>query len=378
LLARACPTHSAKNEGRLTPAGGSRGPNADALAIAETRDGVPNVRAFVTGATGFVGSAVVRSLLRRGVAVKVLVRPSSDLSNIAGLDVEVSYGDLLDKGALVRALRNCDTLYHVAAYYSAEEADSQTLYEVNVRATQVVMRAALEAGVQRAVHTSTIGTIGQPVDGSLATEATPFNLWDTASHYVKSKYLGEVAALRLCQEGLPVVVVHPCAPIGARDIKPTSTGQRILDYMHGKLPSFVAGGINFVAVDDVAEGQVLAAEKGRGGERYILGHHEGNLQLGAFCALMEHVSGVKQPPIPRQPFLSRTERGTEYRGLRSVRDRFLPFVAGNKAHARDLRPKALTCDPSKAIRELSLPQTPLATAIAEAVRWFSEHGYVRA
>jgi dihydroflavonol-4-reductase len=323
------------------------------------------VKAFVTGATGFVGSAVVRNLLQRGVAVRVLARPSSDLSNVAGLDVEVFYGDLLDKDALVRALHGCDTLYHVAAYYSADEANSQTMYEVNVRGTQTVMGAALETRVQRAVHTSTIGTIGQPVDGSLATEATPFNLWDTASHYVKSKYLGEVAALRLCQAGLPVVVVHPCAPVGPRDIKPSSTGQRLLDYLHGRLPSFLAGGINFVAVDDVAEGEVLAAEKGQVGERYILGHHEGNLRLADFCALMERVSGLKQPAL-RRPFP----------GLRLMRDH-LPRPGGrDKAQLRDLRPKALTCDPSKAIRELGLPQTPLATAMAEAVRWFSEHGYV--
>jgi dihydroflavonol-4-reductase len=313
------------------------------------------VRVLVTGATGFVGSAVVHSLLRRGVAVRALVRPSSDLSNIAGLDVEVSYGDLLDKDALLRAMHNCDTLYHVAAYYSTDPADSQTMYEVNVRGTQLTLGAALEAGVQRVVHTSTIGTIGQPADGSLATEATPFNLWDTASHYVKSKYLGEVAALRFCQSGLPVVVVHPCAPVGAGDIKPSSTGQRLLDYLHGKPPSFVAGGINFVAVDDVAEGEVLAAEKGRVGERYILGLQAGNLQLAEFYALMERVTGVKPPPKPRRPFLD----------LRLGRD---------KAR-QDLRPRALTCDPSKAVRELGLPQTPLATAMAEAVRWFKERGY---
>jgi dihydroflavonol-4-reductase len=325
------------------------------------------VRAFVTGATGFVGSAVVRSLLRRGIAVRALARPSSDLSNIAGLDVEISCGDLLDKGALVGALTDCDTLYHVAAYYSTAEADSQIMYEVNVRGTQAIMGAALEASVRRVVHTSTIGTIGQPVDGSLATEATPFNLWDTASPYVKSKYLGEVAALRFCEAGLPVIVVHPCAPIGARDIKPSSSGQRILDYLHGRLPSFVEGGINFVAVDDVAEGEILAAEKGRVGERYILGHHEGNLCLADFCALMERVSGVKQPAVPRQPS----------RGLRLVRERFSRSAGGGGAHG-DLRPRALTCDPSKAIRELGLPQTALATAMAEAVRWFIEHGYAQA
>jgi dihydroflavonol-4-reductase len=325
------------------------------------------VRALVTGATGFVGSAVVRSLLRRGIAVRTLARLSSDLSNIAGLDVDVSYGDLLDKDTVCRALQGCDTLYHVAAYYSTTEADSQKMYEVNVHGTQIVMQAGLEVGVQRAVHTSTIGTIGQPMGGGLATEETPFELWETASHYVKSKYLGEVAALRFCGAGLPVIVVHPCAPVGARDIKPSSTGQRILDYLHGKLPSFVAGGINFVAVDDVAEGEVLAAEKGRVGERYILGHRDGNLLLADFCDLMERVSGMKQPPMP-----GHSEPDYQFRLPRwSLR------LRRGKAYPKDLKPKALTCDPSKAIRELNLPQTSLAAAFAEAVQWFRENGYGR-
>ena len=330
------------------------------------------MKAFVTGATGFVGSAVVRSLLRRGASVRVLARPSSDLANVAGLDVEVFHGDLLDEEAMIRALQGCDALYHVAAYYpsagSTDEADSRTMYEVNVRGTQVVMRAALKAGVQRAVHTSTIGTIGQPADGSLATEETPFDLWETASHYAKSKYLGEVAALRLCEAGLPVVVVHPCAPVGPRDIKPSSTGQRILDYLHGKVPSFVPGGINFVAVDDVAEGEVLAAEKGHVGERYILGHREGNLRLADFYALMERVCGVK-PPVSRRSLAAEVARRSKLVLSMLGRGKAIPQRGYGV-------PRALTCDPSKAIRELGLPQTPLATAIAEAVRWFDEHGYV--
>jgi len=318
------------------------------------------MRAFVTGATGFVGSAVVRSLLRRGVAVKALARRSSDLRNIAGLDVEVFYGDLCDEEGLARALRGCDVLYHVAAYYSTDEADAPMMYEVNVRGTKTVMRAALKAGVPRAVHTSTIGTIGQPMDGSLATEETPFNLWDTSSHYVKSKYLGEIAALAMNKQGLSVVVVNPCAPVGPRDIKPSSTGQRIVDYLNGRLPSFVPGGINFISVRDVAEGEVLAAERGRAGERYILGHREGNLSLSDFLALMEEVSGVKAPRMPRSwPSLWPVRRGKP------------------AAEASNFRPKALTCDPSKAIRELELPQTPLALAFAEAVAWFRDNGYVR-
>ncbi len=318
------------------------------------------VKAFVTGATGFVGSAVVRSLLRRNVTVRVLARRTSDLRNIVGLDLEVFCGDLLEEDGLTDALRGCDTLYHVAAYYSTDEADSQTMYEVNVRGTKAVMRAALKAGLQRVVHTSTIGTIGQPLDGSLATEETQFNLWNRCSHYVKSKYLAELVALSMCEHGLSVVVVNPCAPVGPRDTKPSSTGQRVLDYLHGTQPSFVQGGINFISVQDVAEGEVLAAERGRVGEKYILGHKDGNLSLSDFLALMERVSGVKRPRTAR-----RRLRALRV-GLREMR-----------RDVRDLRPKALTCDPSKAIRELGLPQTPLKAAFGEAIAWFRDNGYVR-
>jgi dihydroflavonol-4-reductase len=333
------------------------------------------VKAFVTGATGFVGSAVVRKLLQRGMAVKVLARPASNLQNVAGLGIELVLGDLLDEDGLTSALSDCGVLYHVAAFYSTAEADSQKVYEINVRGTKTVLRAALRAGVQRAVHTSTIGTIGQPTDGSLATEETPFNLWDTASHYAKSKYLGEVAALTMCQSGLPVVVVNPCAPVGPRDLKPSSTGHRILDYLHSKIPSFVPGGINFVSVDDVAEGHVLAAEKGRVGERYILGQRDGNLLLSDFMAIMERVSGVQRPPatglhklMAPWSILSRQRASPE----RSRREK------GDHRQERDFRPLSLTCDPAKAIAELGLPQTPLDTAFSAAIAWFKENGYVGA
>jgi dihydroflavonol-4-reductase len=318
------------------------------------------MKAFVTGATGFVGSAVVRCLLRRGVSVRVLARPTSDLRNLAGLAVELFYGDLLDSEGLARALDSCDALYHVAGYYSTAVAESATMYEVNVRGTKSILNAALKAGVRRVVHTSTIGTIGQPPDEALATEDTPFNLWDSASDYVKSKYLGELVALGMCDRGLPVVVVNPCAPVGPRDIKPTSTGQRIVDYLQRKRPSFVAGGINYVAVGDVAEGEVLAMEKGRAGERYILGNRQGNLSLEGFCGIMERLSGIRLPRARPHPLS--LLRGTRWRAT-GGRD-------------RDLRPTALTCDPSKAIRELGLPQTPLQEAFAEAIAWFRENGYV--
>jgi len=332
------------------------------------------VKAFVTGATGFVGSAVARSLLRRGIEVRVLARRGSNLANLAGLDVEVAYGDLLDRESLTEVLRGCDTLFHVAALYSATDADRERMYEVNVRGTKNILQAAQDSGVSRIVHTSTIGTIGQPQDGSLATEETPLLAWGTSrrpvvrgglsvSHYAKSKYLAEVAALTACERGLPVVVVNPCAPVGARDIKPSSTGQRIVDYLRGRMPSFIEGGINFVAVDDVAEGHLLAAAKGRVGQRYILGNREGNWMRTQFLAVMARVSGQEPPRTARRWGLR-----LDLRRVLGARPRQAP--------TQDLRPRALTCDPSKAIHELGLPQTPLEAAFAEAVQWFRETGYV--
>jgi len=312
-------------------------------------------RAFVTGATGFVGSAIVRRLLQRGISVRALVRPGSDRRNLAGMDIELVEVDLLDERAMHDVLKGCDWLFHVAAMYSTHDEDSEKMYSVNVGGTKSVLSAALQVGVKRVVHTSTIGTIGQPGDGTLATEETRYNLWDSASHYARSKYLAEVAALDMGEQGLPVVVVNPCAPVGPGDLKPSSSGRRILDYMRGKMPSFCAGGINFVPVDDVAMGHILAAERGRVGERYILGHRDGNLTLDGFLELMQKASGVARPR--QQP--------------RSIFSRF-----GRRSEPVCHAPAALTCDPSKAIRELGLPQTSLAAAFTAALAWFREQGYI--
>jgi len=326
------------------------------------------MRAFVTGASGFVGSAVVRSLLQRGASVKALVRPTSDLRNLASLDVNLIRGDLRDLQPLADAIRGCDVIFHVAALYSTLPEDARRLYDVNVDGTKQVLQLARSASIPRLVHTSTIGTIGQPKDGSLATEACPFDQWSDASHYAKSKFLGEVQALQANGEGLDVVVVNPAAPVGPGDIKPSSTGQRLIDYLQGRRPSYVRGGINFVPLQDVADGHVLAAEKGQPGERYILGHRDGNLTLEGFCALMERVSGH-----PAAHVLGRSGEAERVglarrtlHGLRRVWQRRSPV--GNQ-------PVALTCDPSKAIEELGLPQTSLEDAFAAAVAWFQQNGY---
>ena len=331
-------------------------------------------RALVTGGTGFVGSAVVRALLREGVSVSCLVRPTSDLRNLDWLDITIIEGDLSDVSLIRRALRHCQQLYHVAAYYGTRPEDAPKMFATNVEGSRNALTAAAEAGLSRIVHTSTIGTIGRPRASRLSTEDDLFDDWETASPYVRSKLEAERIALDLARDGAPIVVVNPCAPIGARDIKPSSTGKRIVDYLQGRVPSFSPGGINFVSVEDVAQGHLLAARHGRVGERYILGNADGNLRLEDFLALMERVSGVRPPGhrrawglVPRTCGLGVLRRGAR---------KLLRKEAATPPAPKGYRPAALTADPSKAIRELGLPQTPLEVAFRRAIDWFRANGYV--
>ncbi|MGQ9568219.1 MAG: NAD-dependent epimerase/dehydratase family protein [Anaerolineae bacterium] len=317
------------------------------------------MRVFVTGATGFVGGNLVRALVDQGAEVVALSRTGKPSPYLEGLPVEWVRGDLADEGCpLEQFMRGCRWVFHVAALYSTDPARAADLYEVNVGGTKRVMAAAWRAGVERVVHTSTIGTIGRRADGRPPDEDVPFNLWETASPYAKSKYLGEVAALEWAARGLPVVVVNPCAPVGPGDSKPTSTGRRILDFLHGRMPSYLEGGINFLSVRDVAQGHILAARYGAPGQRYILGHLDGNLRREEFLCLLAKVSGQ---PIPREP------RPTWQARLAALRRRPQPVGPSH-------RPEALTADPRRAVCELGLPQTELWQAFAEAVAWFRETG----
>jgi len=312
------------------------------------------MRALVTGATGFVGAALVRELVADGIDVHALIRAKADLRNLAGLNIGLAIGDIGDGQSIRAAMAGCDWVFHLAAYYSTKEGDAATMYAVNVDGTKNVLQAARDLGIRRFVHCSTIGTIGRTSDGSLPNEETPFNLWATASHYVRSKYRAERAALEAAAAGLPVVVVNPCAPIGPRDIKPSSSGQRVLDVLNGRLPSYLEGGINHIAVQDVARGLILAAQRGRIGERYILGNR--NLMLEDFLCLVEKAAGIRAPrPAPRRSLFS-----------------FLASRPADSGH----KPTALICDCRKAITELGLPQTPLDIAFSQAVTWFRENGYV--
>lgn len=293
-------------------------------------------RAFITGGTGFVGAAVIRALLEAGIAVRALVRRPVPM--LEGLGVEIIEGDLRQPNAWHTSLRGCEVVLHLAAFYSPQPEDAPQLYAVNVGGTQAILRAAANAGVSRVVHTSTIGTIGRPANGGPATEETPFNLWRIASDYVRSKWLGEAVALWWNRRGLPVVIVHPTAPVGAGDWRPTATGQRIVDFLAGRRPDFPTGGMNFCPVQDVAAGHLLATQRGRSGRRYILGHTAGNWDEQTFLTTLAELTGLPIPPAVARP--------------------------------RGRRPLALTANPARAVRELGLPQSDLRVAFAEAVAYY--------
>lgn len=328
------------------------------------------MKALVTGSTGFIGAAVARCLLERGLDVRVLVRRDSDLGNLQGLNVEQAYGDLRDAASLRKALTGCLHLYHVAAHYALWAPDPQIFYDINVTGTRNLMEAARDVGVERIVYTSTIGAIGLPPGGGLGTEETPVSLEQMSGHYKRSKYLAEQEVLTLARAGLPVVIVNPSAPVGARDIKPTPTGQVIVDFMKGRMPAYIETGMNLVDVEDVAVGHLQAMEKGRIGERYILGHR--NLMLREVFALLSRLTGVPAPMVklPRLAILPLAYANQWLSDYVTHRPPRIPLEGVKMAKY------VMHYDCSKAIRELALPQTPVEIALENAVRWFRDHRYV--
>ncbi|MCH6578675.1 MAG: NAD-dependent epimerase/dehydratase family protein, partial [Proteobacteria bacterium] len=255
--------------------------------------------ALVTGATGFVGSAVARKLIGAGKAVRVLVRADSDRRNIDGLRVEALEGELGDRASLARALEGCDALYHVAADYRLWVPDPDRMYANNVEGTRNIMEAALDAGVGRIVYTSSVAVLGLHPDGTPADEDLPVSVDDMIGHYKRSKFLAEEEVRRMVSEqGLPAVIVNPSTPIGPRDIKPTPTGRMIVEAAAGRMPAYVDTGLNLVHVDDVALGHLLAFERGRVGERYILGAE--NLSLREILTEIAGMVG-RRPPRIRLP-----------------------------------------------------------------------------
>ena len=327
------------------------------------------MKALVTGATGFVGGAVARALVHRGIEVRVMARAGADLQNLQGLTVERVEGDLRDQDSLRHALTGCRQLYHIAAHYALWAKDPSIFYDVNVTGTKALLEAARDVGTERIVYCSTIGAIGIPPEGGLGTEETPVVFEQMAGHYKRSKYLAEQEVLKLAKAGLPVIIVNPSAPVGIGDVKPTPTGQVIVDFMKGRMPAYIETGMNIVDVDDVATGHLLAMEKGRIGERYILG--SANLMLREVLEILSCLTGVKAPTIklPRVAILPLAYLNQWLANFTGHPPR-IPLEGVKMAKYK------MHYDCSKAIRELGFPQTPPEVALEKAVRWFRDHGYV--
>jgi len=328
------------------------------------------VDALVTGGTGFVGANLVRELIRDGHSVRVLARPGSDRRALEGCRAELVDGDLLDAASVRRAVAGARHVYHAAADYRLWAPDPRVLYRANVDGTRHLLQAAAEAGAERIVYTSTVGAVGIPKDGTPGDEATPVSLADMVGAYKASKFLAERVADEWVARGAPVVIVNPSAPIGPWDVRPTPTGQMIVDFLDGKMIGSIDTGLNVVHVRDVARGHILAAQKGRVGERYILGHR--NLSLLEIFRMLSTLTGVPAPRF-RVPYAVAWTAAAVMEGAARVTRRppRVPLTAVRMARKR------MFFSAAKAIHELGLPQTPAETALAEAVAWFTAHGYTR-
>jgi dihydroflavonol-4-reductase len=326
---------------------------------------------LLTGATGFVGSAVARALAAHGHRLRLLVRPTSDRRNLAGIEAELALGDLTDAASLARAAAGCRYVFHVAADYRFWVPDPDAMLRANVDGTLATMRAAQGAGVERIVYCSSVAALGRPHDGAPADENTPTDEADFIGTYKRSKFLAERAVMDLVrQEALPVVVVNPAAPVGPRDIKPTPTGKMIRDAAAGRVPAYIDTGLNVVHVDDVAEGHVLALERGRIGERYVLGGE--NLLLKDLLALVAEVVG-RRPPGIELPEAVVWPAAWLMEGFARITG-IPPMMT--RDHIKMARQKMFYSS-DKAKRELGYAPRPVRSAIEDAVAWFRANGMLR-
>ena len=323
--------------------------------------------ALVTGANGFVGSHVVRALLARGDRVRVLVRENADVRALAGLDVEVMLGDLRYFDSVERVVAGCDEVYHVAADYRLWLTDPASMYATNFEGTQQVLRAATAAGVSRIVHTSTVGALGIP-HGGIGREDTPSSLAAMTGHYKRSKYMAEQAALEAARAGAPVIIVNPSTPIGALDFKPTPTGRIIVDFLNRRMPAYVETGLNIVDVKDVARGHLLAAERGRIGEKYILGGE--NLTLKEFLGRLAAISGLPAPMM-RIPYAVAFGYALGAEAVARTVTRRAPRASLTEVR---MSRKRMFFDSSKARAELGYSHGPIDPALTAAIEFFRSIG----
>ena len=331
---------------------------------------------FVTGASGFIGANLVHELVARKHRVKALLRPGSDVRGLGAVEFERVEGDLSDVATLKEAMQGCDWCFHVAASYHLWLRDYRPMYAANVEGTRNVIQAAASAGCLRVVYTSTVGCIGlpEPVDGRISPsdESTPVSERQMSNHYKRSKWQAEQVATKFVRDGLPIIIVNPSTPVGPRDVKPTPTGQVIVDFLNHRMPAYLDTGLNWVHVRDVAIGHILAAQNGSIGERYILGHAKGNWTMQEAFAVLEEVTGIRAPTL-RIPYS--VALGAAYA------NEALSWFTGRPPKAPlagvHMAKHKMYFNPAKAIRELGLPQTPPKQALADAAEWFRQNGYVK-
>lgn len=327
------------------------------------------MKAFVTGATGFLGASIVRELLKDGCEVRALARPGSNRKNLEGIDVEIWEGDLANQESLRKGLTGCDTLFHAAADYRLWTREPAPMYEANVGGTHNILAAALAAGVGKVVYTSSVGTLGNPGDGTPGNERTPVDISQMVGDYKKSKFLAEREAEKFLEKELPLVIVNPSTPVGPMDIKPTPTGKIIVDFLNGKMPAYLDTGLNLIDVGVCARGHILAAQKGKVGEKYILGCE--NLTLAQIFGMLSGFTGLKAPRVklPYYPILLAAYVNHAISAV-TGKEPLIPLAGVQMAR------KFMYFDQSKAVAELGLPQTPVRESLERAVEWFRSNGYV--
>ncbi len=328
------------------------------------------MKAFITGATGFIGGNLARLLVADGHQVRALIRPDSDHRNLNGLPLEIVTGSLDHPQLLAEQIADCEVVFHVAALYSLWEKDRAAIYQANVVGTENVLSAARQAQVKRFVHTSSVAAIGVPAAGTSANETNTTTVEALVSDYKKSKFLAEQAVLKAGQNGLDVVVVNPSTPIGAYDVKPTPTGEIVLRFLQNRMPAYVHTGLNLIDVEDVARGHILAWQKGRTGERYILGNR--NLTLAEMLRLLAGITGIPAPKFAVPHLLPLAVAFVDEKILA----RYLGKTPQVSYASVQMSQHAMYYDSTKAVCELGLPQSSIESAIEKAVRWFQSNGYV--
>jgi dihydroflavonol-4-reductase len=328
------------------------------------------MKAFITGATGFVGSHVARALAAEGAELRLLVRPTSRTENIADLRAETVMGDLREPESLKKAMSGCEFVFHVAADYRLWVRDPEQMYRANVEGTRAILRAAEASGVRRVVYTSSVATMGFTKEGHIAGEDSPVSIKDMVGHYKRSKFMAEEIALEAGRNGANVVVVNPTTPIGEFDIKPTPTGRIVVDFLKRKFPAYVDTGLNLADVKEVARGHVLAMEKARPGERYILGGE--NLTLKQILDKLAVLTGLPSPKMKVPHAVAM--------GFAVVDQFFTGMVMGKEPRATidavKMGRKKMFASSAKAERELGYRVAPVEDALRRAIEWFQAHGYV--